>query len=60
MPTKKKIEQVEELADLFSNPDTIIMAEYKGSSVSDLSSFISFFSDCYSFSRFDFNAFVAY
>ena len=38
MPTKKKIEQVEELADLFSNSDTIIMAEYKGSSVSDLSS----------------------
>jgi large subunit ribosomal protein L10 len=38
MPTKKKIEQVEELAELFNNSDTIIMADYKGSSVADLSS----------------------
>ncbi|MQF96656.1 MAG: 50S ribosomal protein L10, partial [SAR202 cluster bacterium] len=36
MPTKKKIEQVEELAELFNNSDTIIMADYKGSSVADL------------------------
>ena len=38
MPTQKKMEQVEELANLFSNSDTIIIADYKGTSVSDLSS----------------------
>jgi large subunit ribosomal protein L10 len=32
------MEQVEELANLFSNSDTIIIADYKGTSVSDLSS----------------------
>ena len=38
MPTQKKIEQVEELANLFSNSDTIIIADYKGTSVAELSS----------------------
>ena len=38
MPTQRKIEQVEELANLFSNSDTIIIADYKGTSVADLSS----------------------
>ncbi len=37
MPNQKKIDQVTELADLFSSSDTIIMADYKGTSVSDLS-----------------------
>ena len=37
MPNQKKIEQVKELSDLFSNSDTIIMADYKGTSVSELS-----------------------
>ena len=38
MPTQRKIEQVEELANLFSNSDTIIIADYKGTSVAELSS----------------------
>ena len=37
MPNQRKIDQVNELADLFSNSDTIIMADYKGTSVSELS-----------------------
>ena len=37
MPNQKKIEQVKELSELFSNSDTIIMADYKGTSVSELS-----------------------
>ena len=37
MPNQRKIEQVKELSDLFSNSDTIIMADYKGTSVSELS-----------------------
>jgi len=37
LPNQKKIEQVKELSDLFSNSDTIIMADYKGTSVSELS-----------------------
>jgi len=38
LPTQRKIEQVEELANLFSNSDTIIIADYKGTSVAELSS----------------------
>ena len=37
MPNQRKIEQVKELSELFSNSDTIIMADYKGTSVSELS-----------------------
>jgi large subunit ribosomal protein L10 len=37
LPNQRKIDQVNELADLFSNSDTIIMADYKGTSVGDLS-----------------------
>ena len=37
MPNQKKIDQVNELADLFSNSDTIILADYKGTSVTELS-----------------------
>ena len=37
MPNQRKIDQVNELADLFSNSDTIIMADYKGTSVGELS-----------------------
>jgi len=37
LPNQRKIDQVNELADLFSNSDTIIMADYKGTSVSELS-----------------------
>jgi large subunit ribosomal protein L10 len=37
LPNQKKIDQVNELADLFSNSDTIILADYKGTSVTELS-----------------------
>jgi len=37
LPNQRKIDQVNELADLFSNSDTIIMADYKGTSVGELS-----------------------
>ena len=37
MPNQRKIDQVNELADLFSGSDTIIMADYKGTSVTELS-----------------------
>ena len=37
MPNQRKIEQVKELSELFSSSDTIIMADYKGTSVSELS-----------------------
>ena len=37
LPNQRKIEQVKELSELFSNSDTIIMADYKGTSVSELS-----------------------
>jgi large subunit ribosomal protein L10 len=38
LPTQRKIDQVEELANLFSSSDTIIIADYKGTSVAELSS----------------------
>jgi len=37
LPNQRKIDQVNELADLFSSSDTIIMADYKGTSVTELS-----------------------